>query len=50
LNQQKGYIPSAGRRWDDYYDEQVCSGKTSEQILTHFTGARVLKIWYSRSL
>lgn len=51
LNQQKGYIPSAGRHWDDYYAEQVGSfGKTSWQILTHFTGAGVLKIWYSKSL
>jgi hypothetical protein len=45
LNQQKGYIPSAGRRWEDYYAEQVGSfGKTSEQIMTHFTDAGVLKI------
>ena len=51
LNQQKGYIPSAGRRWDDYYAEQVGSfSKTSEQILARFTGAGVLKIWYSKSL
>lgn len=34
LNQQKGYIPSASRHWDDYYNEQVGSfGKTSEQLL-----------------
>ncbi|KAK3172320.1 hypothetical protein OEA41_005641 [Lepraria neglecta] len=23
LNKQKGYVPSAGRHWNDYYDEQV---------------------------
>ncbi|KAF5849039.1 hypothetical protein GGP41_010120 [Bipolaris sorokiniana] len=23
LNKQKGYAPSAGRRWGEYYDEQV---------------------------
>ena len=23
LNKQKGYVPSAGRRWNDYYGEQV---------------------------
>jgi hypothetical protein len=22
-NKRKGYVPSAGRHWDDYYDEQV---------------------------
>jgi hypothetical protein len=23
LNKQKGYVPSAGRHWIDYYHEQV---------------------------
>ncbi|GFF78335.1 hypothetical protein IFM61392_10608 [Aspergillus lentulus] len=23
LNKQKGFVPSAGRRWNEYYDEQV---------------------------